>query len=126
MTLKITRNDNEVTIISNRETLVVVCCNMTASDHAEALHELALSLDKRPIDLYYKRNLVSVFIFDAETLRELDNKDIGELIPDIDHRTIYKGAIYGNSKLGALSATSYKEELKGSKKFDTLLTMRQE
>lgn len=129
MTLKVKRiSDNEgvlVTIDKNKY-LVVVCAGVTHSDHDSIKNELIQELGKNTdIDLYYTRNLLSVFIFDVETLEGLTNNDIVALLPDVEHRTVHNGAIYGNSKISDFSLVRYNREVKLSKKFNTLFTMRE-
>lgn len=129
MTLKVKRiNDNEGVLVSidKNKYLLIVSTGVTHSDHDSIKNELIQELGKNTdIDLYYTRNLLSVFIFDVETLEGLTNNDIVALLPDVEHRTVHNGAIYGNSKIGDFNLVRYNGEVKLSKKFNTLFTMRE-
>ena len=119
---------DEVTVTSDTsDYLMFICLGLTQREHISVKNELENDLDiEATADVYFVRNLLSVYIFDVETLPSLDNCFIKYLIPEVDHKSIYKGAILGNNKLGNLAITIYKGELRIGTKFNTLLTMHKE
>lgn len=119
---------DEVTISSDTsDYLMIICLGLTQREHSSVKNELETDLDiEATADVYFVRNLLSVYIFDVETMPTLDNGFIKDLIPEVDHKSIYKGAILGNNKLGNLAITIYKGELRIGTKFNTLLTMHKE
>ena len=118
-----TDDNNGVLISTNGAYIAFICTGLTTSDHDMVKTNLMTELDMEcNADLYYTRNLTSIFIFDAETLGRLTSNTIKGLIPDISHLTYYDGAVYGN--LNDVNVVSSKKELKVRKKFKTLLTIR--
>ena len=119
---------DEVTITSDsKDYLMIVCVGLTQKEHRDIKDELEDDLDiEVKADIYFVRNFLSVYIFDVETSGNITNAELKELIPDIDHRSVLSGAVFGNSKIGNINVTMYKGEVKIGKKYQTLLTMRKE
>lgn len=127
MNLSIKRDENETkgVLIKTQEydsCVVVVCAEMTSDDHVTIRAELQMELGAEcKADLYFTRNMTSIFIFDAETLT-INSDDIKQIIPDTIHNTIYNGSVYGR-RIQDLNVVRSKTDIKVSKKWKTLLTI---
>jgi hypothetical protein len=129
MKLRIKRSNDDTkgleVFVDDDTYLSVICTGITLDDHKEITEELNRALNGNlKSDIYFSRNLASIFIADTATL-SITTEDIKELIPDYYHVTVYKGAVYG-SRLSDVSVTFSKGELRVGKKFSTLLTLRKD
>lgn len=130
MTLKVLRGNDDskgIRIISdNGFGFIVVCSGLTRLEHKETLNDIERELQlKCKSDIFFARNLASVYIFDPSADMLISKETIRQLLPGIEYRVLYNGAVYGK-QLNGLIVTQTKEEIKIGKKFSTLLTMHKE
>ena len=130
MTLKVTRSNDDnkgIRVLSdNGFGFIVVCSGLTRVEHKETLRDIERELQlKCKSDIFFARNLASVYIFDPSADEPIDKETIRQLLPGLEYRVIYNGAIYGK-QLHGLIVTQTRDEIKISKKFSTLLTMHKE
>lgn len=130
MTIRFKRESNIKGVVCDTtdydSCIVFICANVTSDEHYDVKQALEESFNHTcKCDLYFTRNMVSIFIFDEETLDSTSyNSDyIKTLIPDIKHNVIYHGSIYGR-RINDLLVTHTREEIRIGKKWKEFLTIR--
>lgn len=127
MTLTIKRTDTKgVDIKSDGDLgLIVVCQQMTHSDHKSTKQLLEDSLDLiSSADVFYAWGNASIFIFDIKEFNDSDRKNIADLLPKTKHAVIFNGVQMKGSAINEMYINCSKGEVKVGKKFCTLLTMK--
>ena len=127
MTLTIKRTDTKgVDIKSDGDLgLIVVCQQMTHSDHKSTKQLLEDSLDLiSSADVFYAWGNASIFIFDIKEFSDSDRKNIADLLPKTKHAVIFNGVQMKGSAINEMYINCAKGEVKIGKKFCTLLTMK--
>lgn len=117
-------NKGVLATVDHNNYVMFVMQGMTVNDHNEVNVQLQKELGSESIDLFYPKNLTSVVLFDASEM-DLDSARLKQLIPEYVHVTVFNGSVLGK-RIPKLSVTNNKGEIKISKEYQVLLTLRKE